>query len=220
MAGVMMHIADNVLAVYLQRVFWISGTPCSGKTTVASALATRHGLGFYSADEMYDQHLRLADPEYQPSMCRRFPDLRSWFSQPLGQYHQGLNSSFREELDMIIIDAICRSRTRPLIIEGSFDPGWLHNIVPPHRFAFLYARPELVRRDFFHREDKQDVLVAINALPDAEQVREHVLDVVEYGTGQWVEKARSHGVKMLERTDQITVEQRTELLAEHFRLEK
>ncbi len=214
----MMHIADNVLAVYLQQVFWISGTACSGKTTVASALATKHGLGYYSADEMYDQHLRLADPEYQPSMCRQLPDLRSWFNQPLEQYYHGLNDNFREELDMIIIDAICLSRTRSLIVEGGFDPGWLQNIVPTHRFAFLYASPELVRRDFFDREDKQNVLAAINALPDAEQVREHVLDVVEYGTCQWIEKARSHGVKMLERTDQVTVEQRVELLAKHFRL--
>ena len=57
-----MQIADNVLAWHLQQVYWVSGTACSGKTTVASALATKHGLGFYNADEMYEQHLKLAVP--------------------------------------------------------------------------------------------------------------------------------------------------------------
>ncbi len=213
-----MQIADNILAVYLQRVFWVSGTACSGKTTLSSALADEFDLDCYHADEMHKQHLELADPDYQPSLCREFQDVSSWFGQPLKQYNQVLNSNFREELDMIILDAICRSRTRPLVVEGSFDPVWLKNIVPHHRFAFLYASPELVRRDFFDRQDKQDILAAINTLPDAERVREHVLDVVEYSTRQWIEKARSHGVKMLQRTDQVTVEQRTELLAEHFRL--
>ena len=77
-----------------------------------------------------------------------------------------------------------------------------------------------MRRDFVERDDKQDMYAAIDALPDAERLREHVLDVVEHGTRQWIEKARSHGVKMLERTDHVTVKQRVELLADHFGLRK
>lgn len=61
-------------------------------------------------------------------------------------------------------------------------------------------------------------MAAINALPDGEQIREHVLDVVEFGIRQWIEKAEGLQVKMLERTEQSSLEQRIEELAEHFRL--
>lgn len=214
-----MQIADNVLAGYLRRVYWVSGTACSGKTTVARALAEQYGLELYNADEMYASHLRLAAPEYQPSMCRQFTDLLSWFSQPLREYHRGLNDNLREALDMVILDVLCLSRAQPVVVEGSFDPEWLKDIVPHERFAFLYASPGLVRRDFFSRDDKADVLAAINALPDGQQIREHVLDVVEYGARRWTERARAFGAKMFERTDKVSVEQRVALLAEHFHLE-
>lgn len=211
-----MYIADNVLAHHLRNVYWVSGTACAGKTTVAEALAKKLGFHFYSADEMYEKHRKLAYPQWQPSMCRQFPDLRSWFTQPLEEYHQGMNTNHREELDMIIMDLVALAQNQPVIIEGSFEPGWLQDIVPPERFAFLYAEPQVVRRDFFDREDKRDVLDAINSLPDGEKVREHVLDVVEYGTREWIKKARKYGVMMLERTREVSVDQRVKILATHF----
>jgi hypothetical protein len=212
------QIADNVIKAKLEQVYWVSGTACSGKTTVARALAEKFELGLYNADEMYAQHMTMASPEYQPSMCRQFPDLRSWFCQPLDEYSKGLDTNLREALDMVIIDAICLSRERPLVVEGSFSPKWLQHIAPSQRFAFMYARPELVRRDFFAREDKQDVLAAINALPDGERVREHVLNVVEHSARQWIETALQCGVQMFERTDHVAVAERVTLLARHFGL--
>ena len=167
---------------------------------------------------MYVAHRKLAEPKWQPSMCREFPDPRSWFTQPLEEYHQGLEHNLREELDMIIVDLLRLAEKQRVIIEGSFDPGWLQGIVPPERYAFLYAAPGTVRRDFFSREDKRDVLAAIDALSDGKQVKEHVLDVVEYGTREWIEKARCFGVMMLERTPEVRVEDRVRTLEEHFGL--
>ena len=67
-----MIIQDNALKAYLKNVYFITGTPCGGKTTISRALAQRHGLMVYDADEHFPEHQRLADPAFQPAMCRRF----------------------------------------------------------------------------------------------------------------------------------------------------
>lgn len=215
-----MQVADNVLARHLEQVFWVSGTACSGKTTVGRVLAERYGLQFYNADENYGAHRELASPEFQPSMCREFPSLRSWFCQPLHEYVQSLEGNLREALDMVMLDAVILSRNGPLIVEGSFHPAWLGNVVPPSRYAFLFAAPDLIRRDFFARKDKQDVYAALNTLPDADAVVAHVLDVVTHSARSWTEGARAQGAAMFERTDEIDVEERVSQIARHFGMDK
>ena len=42
-----MVFQDNVLKEYLKNVWFITGTPCGGKTTVTRALAKKHGLMVY-----------------------------------------------------------------------------------------------------------------------------------------------------------------------------
>ena len=36
---------------------WVAGSPCSGKSTVAAAIASASGMRLYSADERFDAHL-------------------------------------------------------------------------------------------------------------------------------------------------------------------
>jgi adenylylsulfate kinase-like enzyme len=42
----------------LRHVLWIGGAPGSGKTTIATRLARRHGLRLYSADTKTWEHRR------------------------------------------------------------------------------------------------------------------------------------------------------------------
>ena len=39
-----MIFQDNVIKEYLKNVYFITGTPCGGKTTVSRALAEKYGL--------------------------------------------------------------------------------------------------------------------------------------------------------------------------------
>lgn len=61
-----MIIQDNVLKEYLKNVYFISGTPCGGKTTISRALARKHGLTVYDMDEHFPAHQSMADPEPAP----------------------------------------------------------------------------------------------------------------------------------------------------------
>ena len=44
----------------MRHVFWIGGPPASGKTTVATRLARRHGLRWYGADTRTWEHRERA----------------------------------------------------------------------------------------------------------------------------------------------------------------
>ncbi len=41
-----------------KKVYWIGGSPCSGKTSIASILSEKYGLFYYQADNYFDNHLK------------------------------------------------------------------------------------------------------------------------------------------------------------------
>ena len=48
-----MIFQDNVIKEYLKNVYFITGTPCGGKTTISRELAKRHNLLVYDIDEKF-----------------------------------------------------------------------------------------------------------------------------------------------------------------------
>ena len=42
-----MIFQDNIMKEYLKNVYFITGTPCGGKTTVSRALAEKYGFEFF-----------------------------------------------------------------------------------------------------------------------------------------------------------------------------
>ena len=42
-----MIFQDNVIKEYLKNVYFITGTPCGGKTTVSRALAEKYGFELF-----------------------------------------------------------------------------------------------------------------------------------------------------------------------------
>ena len=69
-----MIFQDNVIKEYLKNVYFITGTPCGGKTTVSRALGKKYGIQVYDIDEMFPSHQLLSNAEHQPAMNRTFTD--------------------------------------------------------------------------------------------------------------------------------------------------
>ena len=67
-----MIFQDNVLKEYLKNVYFITGTPCGGKTTVSAALGERFGIPVYNMDAMFPVHQSRSAPRFQPNMNRSF----------------------------------------------------------------------------------------------------------------------------------------------------
>ena len=107
-----MIFQDNVLKAYLKNVYFITGTPCGGKTTVSRALAKRYGLTVYDIDEQFDLHQKISDPALQPAMNQRFANADAFFGRTVEDYEQWLTDNTREQLDFVLLDLIRLSQDR------------------------------------------------------------------------------------------------------------
>ena len=62
-----MYIPDNIIRKRIENVYFIWGR---GKTTIAKKLHEKHGFYIYSTDDSRASHVKAADANNQPYMCR------------------------------------------------------------------------------------------------------------------------------------------------------
>jgi hypothetical protein len=104
----------------LAHVVWIGGSPCAGKSSIADALAARHGLRLYRCDDAYDRHLRRADPARHPLMI--WTRGASWdeiWGRPVAHQVREEFQFYHEEFDMIVDDLLAMPADRPILAEGA-----------------------------------------------------------------------------------------------------
>lgn len=52
------------------NVFWLGGSPCSGKSSISEILADRFDLDVYHVDEAFKTHAQRLDPVHQPTLAK------------------------------------------------------------------------------------------------------------------------------------------------------
>ena len=81
-----MIFQDNVIKEYLKNVYFITGTPCGGKTTVSRALAEKYGFELFDVDERFDEHKKMSNPLFQPAMNKYFNSADEFFGRTVEEY--------------------------------------------------------------------------------------------------------------------------------------
>ena len=65
-----MNIANNILKHSLQNVFFLVGTACGGKTTMASELSKKYGFIHFNdnrQEKNYKEWQSIINKKYQPN---------------------------------------------------------------------------------------------------------------------------------------------------------
>ena len=167
-----MIFQDNVIKAYLKNVYFITGTPCGGKTTISRELAKRHNLPVYDIDERFAVHQKLSDPVFQPSMNKIFQDADDFFGRTVTEYRKWLIDSTREQLDFVLLDLIRLSQNQTVLCDCHLTVEEAEAITEASRIVFLIKEPSHLVDDYCNRPDHQGFCDFISSASDIEKAKE------------------------------------------------
>jgi len=104
----------------MAKIYWIGGSPCSGKSTIAEIISNRYGLYYFKVDdylEKYTNYGFLLNLE----ICRKQSIMNSeeiWMREAALQYKEELQF-YDEIFDFILQDLETMCEGRDIITEGT-----------------------------------------------------------------------------------------------------
>lgn len=104
----------------LSHVYWIGGSPCAGKSTIAQALADRYTLAYYQCDALFSVHQRRAQPAQQPTLHRLATlSCDEIWLPPVADQVARVQAIYQEEFALVLEDLQALPADRPLLVEGA-----------------------------------------------------------------------------------------------------
>ena len=104
----------------LKKVFWLGGSPCSGKSSISEILAGRFDLDVYHVDEGFETHRQGLNPARQPNLTKWLAS--SWnerWMQPIDRLVEEVIACYREHFALIVDDIAARPSGKSLLVEGT-----------------------------------------------------------------------------------------------------
>lgn len=166
-----MIFQDNILKEYLRNVYFITGTPCGGKSTVSRALGKKHGIPVYDIDEQFSFHQSISDSEHQPNMNKGFKDADEFFGRSVEEYKAWLMGIMDEQLGFIILDLIKLSQNGPVICDCHLTMEQIERLSKSSRAAFMISDPTDLVETYCNRPDHQDFSNYIHSATDYEKAK-------------------------------------------------
>ncbi len=213
-----MEIKNNCIKESLKNVYFVTGTPCGGKTTISRALSQRYGYPVYDVDQEFSHHQAISNPIDQPAMNQEFPNADAFFLRPYREYAQWLLQNTREQLDFIILDLIRLSQHQPLFCDLHLTVEQVMEITEPQRVVFLIKNPDNLMEEYANRPDHQDFSEYLNSASDPQLAEENCNRALAHLNRQRYDSIRSSSYFWLEREKDSTVENTLQLVAKHFGL--
>lgn len=213
-----MIFQDNVIKEYLKNVYFVTGTPCGGKTTISGELAKRHDLLLFDIDEAFEKHQKISTPAYQPAMNRRFKDADEFFGRTVEEYKQWLISNTREQLDFVLMDLICLSQNQKVVCDCHLTMEQAQMITEPSRVVFLIREPKNLVDEYCNRPDHQGFNNFIHSASDVKKAKETCNATLRSLNEKHYCDIKESGYFWLERTPQSTVEETADKVERHFGL--
>jgi hypothetical protein len=137
------------------HIYWLGGSPCSGKSSVAKTLAERYGLRYYSCDEAFYRHAQVIQPEAQPTFYRlmHYSPEELWM-RPAAVQEADEFQTYREEFSFILDDLRELPTGQPILAEGAaLLPELVAPLLPASRRAFWMVPAPAFQLDHYSRRD-------------------------------------------------------------------
>jgi 2-phosphoglycerate kinase len=192
-------------------IFWLGGSACAGKTSVARLLAAEHGLTLYSCDDHFEEHRRRADPARHPHFHHLMDaPMEELWAQPAEVQAEDLLAFYADEWGMVVEDVAAIDK--PVLIEGV---GLLPERIPePHRAVWLISTPSFRRRAYPARGTFVGDL--LGRCPDPAAAFERWMERDDRIARHLDEEARRHEMEVLTVDGGRSLEETARIVAERL----
>jgi uridine kinase len=197
-------------------IFWLGGSPCSGKSSIAEILAEQFDLRVYKCDDYFDTHLQRTTPEDQPHFYHI--GQMSWdeiWMRPIAEQVISEIAIYREQFSMILEDLQAIPDDRPILVEGA---ALLPDLVAPllsrsEQAIFIIPTERFQKKMYAQRDWIQNILEQCS---QPEQAFQNWMNRdVEFG--RWVaETAVTHNLRVLTVNGSHSIAENAALVANHF----
>lgn len=213
-----MIFQDNVLKEYLKNVYFITGTPCGGKTTVSLELARKHNLLVYDVDKRFSKHQQISNPLYQPAMNKKFKNADEFFGRTVDDYSNWLLQNTREQLDYVLMDLVQISHNQTVLCDLHLTVDEANSITDYDRIVFLIKNPKNIINDYCNRPDHNDFYKYINSASNPEKAKIKCNMALEKLNQSKFDEIKKSQYFWIERDSYTTVEDTVKKVEQHFQL--
>jgi hypothetical protein len=220
------NIANNILKHSLQNVYFLTGTACGGKTTMAKELSKKYGFVHFN-DNWNEDNFKvwqsIIDEKYQPNSVKRKNnfDWETYFSRSVEEFLADKNDNHgaNEYVEFSIVELVKLSQRSKVIADIWIeDFQLLAELSDYGRIACLLAPGDLIVRDYYEREDHMDFTNCIASLKNPEQKFETQNELFRIGAKEMAEKTKKYNFFTITRTEESTIENTLKILEKHFKL--
>ena len=145
----------------MRKTYYIGGSPCSGKSTVAEAIAKKYNLYYFKVDDFLDEYTEMGAARGKP-ICSKLKHMTSeqiWMRDPRIQKEEEL-LFYNEVFEFAMEDISKISSQSGIITEGAaFLPHLMksYNVDKKH-YINITPKPEFQIYHFRKRPFVSDVL--------------------------------------------------------------
>lgn len=211
-----MIFQDNVIKEYLKNVYFITGTPCGGKTTISRELAKRHNFLVYDIDEQFENHQKISNAAFQPSMNKDFKDADAFFGRTVEEYKKWLIDNTREQLDFVLLDLVRLSQNQIVLCDCHLTMEQAEQLTDASRIVFLIKEPSNIIDDYCNRPDHQDFNNFINSASEPEKAKAVCNETLRSLNENHYNAIKDSDYYWVERTPKSTVEETVRKVEQHF----
>ena len=213
-----MIFQDNVIKEYLKNVYFITGTPCGGKTTISRELAKRHNLFLYDVDEQFEKHQKISNAAFQPAMNQAFQDADEFFGRTAEEYKKWLLDNTREQLDFVLLDLIRLSQNQKVLCDCHLTMEEAEKLTEVSKIVFLIKEPSNLVDDYCNRPDHQGFSDFINSTSDIEKAKAVCNATLKSLNEKKYKEIKESDYYWIERTWKSTVDETVGNVERHFGL--
>lgn len=203
---------------WLKKVFWVGGSPCSGKSSISEILARRFDLDIYHVDEAFETQRQRLNPAQQPALSKWLAS--SWnerWMQPLDSLVADAIACYREHFALIVDDIAARPGGKSLLVEGTaLLPREMAEMLPnPGQAIWIVPTPSFQREHYAQRQWARAIVEQCDD-PNA-ALRNWMERDIRFA--EWIEaEVRALDLQLLQIDGRLTIAESAQEVARHFQL--